>query len=546
MWRRVILIQLALCVSLFAQANMPVPQMRNGFRITGTVVSATGGQDLAQTLITIIDTQRPSITQSMTTGADGRFHFENLAAGKYVLTGQRRGYAQQSFDEHFQFSTAIAVGPGLESENLVFRLRPDASITGAIVDEQNEPVRGADVMLFRKGNETGDAEVRKVKDDLTDDRGRYLFGQLRPGAYLVVVSATPWYAQQSPARYRMRMMENGTRKMERVEDENENNPLDVAYPLTYYPGVTDASAATPLAVKKGNRVEADLSLSPVQAVHLKVQADTSGGVGANVTQTIFGSTQVQASSMSTTNNEGEVEVYGLAPGDYDLNIHTYGKTPHSWVENVDATGNMKIDSSQTPPAPPINGVVAVDGQLAPSSAYVQLYNRAGQVNVGARITEKGQFRIDSSDIKSGDYEVYVYNVPRAVVTGVLASGGTAKEELVTITKGTPVELAITMSTALGEVNGVAEFNGKPQAGAMIVLVPDDPVRNIELFRRDQSDSDGTFTLPSVVPGKYTVLALANGWDLEWNKPAVLEPYLKLGEKLEVLPRGKYQMKLQIQ
>jgi hypothetical protein len=190
--------------------------------------------------------------------------------------------------------------------------------------------------------------------------------------------------------------------------------------------------------------------------------------------------------------------------------------------------------------------VAVDGQVAPTSAYVQLYNRAGHVNLVGQILAKGEFHIDSPEIKSGDYEVYVYNVPHATVTGLLASGATANKGMVTIRKGTPVQLAITMSTALGQVDGLAELKGNPKPGAMIVLVPDDPERNIELFRRDQSDSDGTFTLPLVVPGKYTMLAIANGWDLEWNKAAVLEPYMKLGEKLEVAPKGRYRVKVEVQ
>ena len=58
---------------------------------------------------------------------------------------------------------------------------------------------------------------------------------------------------------------------------------------------------------------------------------------------------------------------------------------------------------------------------------------------------------------------------------------------------------------------------------MIVLVPQDAANNSPLFRRDQSDSDGSFTLLNVVPGQYTVLALAQGWDLEWGNPAVLHP-----------------------
>jgi protocatechuate 3,4-dioxygenase beta subunit len=38
---------------------------------------------------------------------------------------------------------------------------------------------------------------------------------------------------------------------------------------------------------------------------------------------------------------------------------------------------------------------------------------------------------------------------------------------------------------------------------VVVLVPTDPDANSELFRRDQSDSDGNFTLATVIPGEYS-------------------------------------------
>jgi len=56
---------------------------------------------------------------------------------------------------------------------------------------------------------------------------------------------------------------------------------------------------------------------------------------------------------------------------------------------------------------------------------------------------------------------------------------------------------------------------------------------LTLFRRDQSDSDGSFTLPDIVPGMYTVVAIADGWELEWTNPEVLKPYLAGGVKVEV-------------
>jgi hypothetical protein len=68
---------------------------------------------------------------------------------------------------------------------------------------------------------------------------------------------------------------------------------------------------------------------------------------------------------------------------------------------------------------------------------------------------------------------------------------------------------------------------------MIVLVPDNPEVHQELFRRDQSDLDGTFNLPNVIPGSYTVIAIEDGWDLDWAKSAVLARFLPKGQPVKV-------------
>jgi hypothetical protein len=50
----------------------------------------------------------------------------------------------------------------------------------------------------------------------------------------------------------------------------------------------------------------------------------------------------------------------------------------------------------------------------------------------------------------------------------------------------------------------------------------------------------------VVPGNYTLLAIENGWDLQWLKPEVLKPYLARGEAVQVQQNGKYELKLKAQ
>ena len=83
-------------------------------------------------------------------------------------------------------------------------------------------------------------------------------------------------------------------------------------------------------------------------------------------------------------------------------------------------------------------------------------------------------------------------------------------------------------------------------GAMILLVPNDSQSDPWLYQRDQSDSDGSFTMSQVPPGRYTVMAIENGWTQEGANPSVLKRWLRGGETLQVAPNGKYTIKVKAQ
>jgi hypothetical protein len=68
---------------------------------------------------------------------------------------------------------------------------------------------------------------------------------------------------------------------------------------------------------------------------------------------------------------------------------------------------------------------------------------------------------------------------------------------------------------------------------MVVLVPRHAQGNRDLFRRDQSDLDGTFALHDVIPGSYSLIAIENGWDLDWSQPDVIAAYARHGQVIEI-------------
>jgi hypothetical protein len=126
------------------------------------------------------------------------------------------------------------------------------------------------------------------------------------------------------------------------------------------------------------------------------------------------------------------------------------------------------------------------------------------------------------------------------------SNAKANGRTLEIAAGADVRMAIILSKGIGEITGTALRQDKGLSGVLVLLVPENPQTHLALFRRDQSDSDGTFALHQVVPGRYTLLAIENGWDLEWTNPRVLRRFLPKGQSVVVEPSGKLDVKVAVQ
>src|SRR5207244_6036164 len=71
--------------------------------------------------------------------------------------------------------------------------------------------------------------------------------------------------------------------------------------------------------------------------------------------------------------------------------------------------------------------------------------------------------------RSSDLAVFNIQSPNgqgAAVTALAASGARVSGHTVSIEDGSNVKLVVSMSKGLGEINGVAERDGKPLAGAI--------------------------------------------------------------------------------
>ncbi len=540
-----------------APAATPAPE-RQSLRISGMVVDAMNGQPIvhAQVSISAQGVRDSGQSQSVVTEEDGRFVFENLAAGHYTLFARRRGYLQQFYKQHEQFSTAIIVGPELNTENLRFEMKPDASISGQVLDETSEPVRNAQVMLFRHGVALGRRSNWQENSVQTDDLGRFRFRHLVPATYFVGVSATPWYAQRVVHLRETRSDSSGQTTIRDVA--NGEPELDVVYPITFFPNAPDITGAAPITLHSGDAETTDLRLQPVPSLHVIVRTASAAAspgdfaenenVWAQVTQVVADGVQMGVQASNAQIAPGVLEISGLPPGRFNLRVNSNknGETV-TRSEDVQLGGDSEVTLSEANPSGTVSGIATLESGVAQVPApMIQLRARATGERFMARAEQSGEFSLKDQTVPPGTYDVLVVQPAAMAVKSMSASGAKVSGRSVEIAGGQDVRLNIVLSEGTGRVAGVALKDGKPMDGVMIVLVPEVPVHNLVLFRRDQSDSDGSFALPGVHPGKYTVVAIENGWELEWLTPGVLEKYLAGGEVVQVTASAKIEVKVKVQ
>jgi hypothetical protein len=132
------------------------------------------------------------------------------------------------------------------------------------------------------------------------------------------------------------------------------------------------------------------------------------------------------------------------------------------------------------------------------------------------------------------------------VASISSSNALVKGHLLQVIAGAAPRIEIVAGTGYGQIEGMAERAGRGTSGVMVLLAPEDAKDNQILFRRDQSDSDGTFLLSDIIPGRYRLLAIDEGWELNWADPNVLAAYLKKSIPVQVRAHDKLKQTVEVQ
>jgi protocatechuate 3,4-dioxygenase beta subunit len=523
----------ALCGILFAEAATsqvgPQPQrvaIGDSYRIAGILTNASTGEPINRAVVEVLSEEDQHTMASCVTDSEGRFALDRLAAAKYQLRASKRGFHVGFYEEHEGFFSAIVTGPDQDTTHLEFKLEANAILSGVVTDDAGEPVSGARVMLFKRPTFQGEGDrISPAGTASTDDTGTYEFGNLSAGEYLMAVLAEPWYAvhEGSPAR--------------------RNPALDVAYPVTYFDSTTEEQSAKPIVVAAGNHEQANISLHAVPALRLSaplVRATDYTMATPQLQQNVFGTGFPYVSvGMNIPPGNTAIEMSGIAPGSYTL---TQGNPQR--VVDLDLTSSVQVDPNAGAPANPVGGRIRMlSGAPAPDDMMVTLMridNGPGQP-VCATEARQGSFRFEG--VPPGDWAFAVTSGGRTLPVMTVSAGSAKREGNIFTLRDRAPQLAVTLSDAATNVQGFANKNDKGFTGAMIVLLPKNPAQWRALARRDQSDSDGSFALHEVAPGQYTLVAIENGWDLDWTSPTAMARYLPSGMSVRVTEQSGALMRL---
>jgi hypothetical protein len=409
--------------------------------ISGIVRSASTGQPLEGATVTL--TNAKSFQQVAETSSDekGEFSFPGLPKGKFEVAASRRGYVRAAFNEHRGVSTAIVTGDGLKSEGLELRLELQGVIAGTVTEDSGDPVPNARLSLYSHDTSSGTGRMVRAGAVNADPMGNYELAHLAPGAYYLCASGTPWYSGNRALK------QNSTAS----GDSNQSrSQLDVAYPVTCYPGVSDPNAAEPISLGAGDHVPANFVLHAVPSLHIAFRVPAveakKGASMPQLREEIFGNSEfVGGGVFNITRNADStttIEMSGIAPGQYSAEFHDQsGEATRSATINASAD-HETLDLSSAVPLSEVSGKIAISGGgTLPSGLFVRLAPLEGEERGGAAVKEDGTFHLKA--VRPGDYEVIVGS-QRGVamsVTSLKSSAGKQNGQVLTL-GSEPVELSV--------------------------------------------------------------------------------------------------------
>jgi uncharacterized GH25 family protein len=501
-------------VALFALAIAAIPQTTSqaASSISGQVTDAgtklpvPGVQVIAHKNAKLINSaiflDSSSKGVEVITDAAGQYKLANLSAGQYLVLGLDKGRI---------VTKKVTLNDGQDYSSVDFYIVPAASLTGKVIDENNEPVPGISVSLMEKEYQFGTLRTFTRNSVTTDDKGEYELHSVEPGRKYLLLA------------------QNRNVAMNPISDVPVNPKLRRPTTLpTYYPNSEYMESAVPIVARPGERRSGmDIRVKKSQsqcivgileaegvpaALHFFIEEDVSTSSGGNV----------PAGGKSSA--DGRIRICNLGQGQYRLSALRFpnqgsGITSMfgSTVVRVGREDSDKIRVAanpgiavpgrvvwdDTPPDQPIDAKLSV--QLSPLNRISVM----GET-VATKTSVPGEFSLTS--LLPDAYAVGAYiSSPGIYVKEITYGGYSVLRDPAQIGRslGDGV-VRVTVACDGGSITAlVTDKDGKAVPDANIAIVPSSASSESELavaLISGQTDQNGLYSSGSLRPGKYYILS----------------------------------------
>lgn len=455
--------------------------------VDGSVLNSVTGAPVLRAHVSVVGPNDSALTDS---DAGGKWSVEHLSCGRVTIAVTRPGFlrTQQSSG----ITPGLVLVANAPTHDVKLKLAPQAVFAGLVLDDQGDPILGAQVSLMTSRIINGVRGIQASNSTNTNDLGEYRFSGLAAGRYTLCANAGGGA-----------VVANGARP----------------YAERCYPGPIDGGAASSMQVTAGYEGRIDFTLAPLAT--MRVSGVVSGPPeilnfsGVNLVPR----SQIARMAMglsSPVRPDGSFSIRGVPPGSYTLNARsTNSKNPMTARLPLEV-GSNDIESIQLSLEPGTNvtgsiKIVSVTGRKIDKPQYSITLRSSDRIySSGQAIWDDGRTEFTIPGVDPASYRLeFSPPAPFYLKSATLGGRDIAGSE-VPIGAGAG-NIEVVLSDDGGVVEGDVATDDGPAAAWIFLERDGAPPRNA------RTDANGHFRIETVPPGDYKVYAFDNN-NVEYSNP----------------------------